>query len=144
MLRRYAVWLVGAFLAIPAVTVAVTGSAQAKSRGQPPSFAGLKSATTCIPGPVRLGETTSYHLRWDAAKDKRTRSRRIVYKVYQATASGGEDFSAPTYTTAPGATSFDTPKLPVEDTFYFVVRARDRAGNEDTNTVEHEGQNLCR
>jgi hypothetical protein len=50
----------------------------------------------------------------------------------------------PTYTTAPGATSFNTPMLPVfETTYYFVVRARDRHGNEDTNTFEHEGVNVC-
>jgi hypothetical protein len=24
-----------------------------------------------------------------------------------------------------------------------VVRARDKAGNEDSNTIEREGQNLC-
>jgi hypothetical protein len=30
--------------------------------------------------------------------------------------------------------SFDTPKLPSAETFYFVVRPRDRAGNEDSNT----------
>jgi hypothetical protein len=35
------------------------------------------------------------------------------------------------------------PKLPSTETFYFVVRARDGAGNEDSNTVEREGLNLC-
>jgi len=39
--------------------------------------------------------------------------------------------------------SFDTPKLPTVKTFYFVVRARDQADNEDPNTIEREGQNLC-
>ena len=57
--------------------------------------------------------------------------------------SGGEDFSVPTYTAAAGATSFDTPPLPADKTFYFVVRARDRAGNGDSNKVERQGQNLC-
>jgi hypothetical protein len=56
---------------------------------------------------------------------------------------GGEDFSAPTYTTRRGATTFDTPLLPTDQNFYFVVRARDRAGNEESNTIEQEGQNLC-
>jgi hypothetical protein len=109
----------------------------------PPTFAGLKSATTCIPGPVGGGRTTSYHLSWDPATDNRTPSRKIVYDVYQATAPGGEDFSVPTYTTAAGATSFDTPPLPTDKAFYFVVRARDRAGNSDSNKVERQGQNLC-
>jgi len=33
--------------------------------------------------------------------------------------------------------------LPVKETFYFVVRAVDRAGNVDSNPVEQQGQNLC-
>jgi hypothetical protein len=106
-------------------------------------FAGLRSATTCIPGPIRMGEDTSYYLQWNAAKERGTRSKKIVYNVYESTTPGGENFSTPTYTTAPGATSFETPKLPVEESFFFVVRARDPKGNEDLNTVEHEGQNLC-
>ena len=109
----------------------------------PPSFAGLKSATTCIPGPVGGGRTTSYNLSWDPATDNVSPSRRIVYDVYQAETSGGEDFSAPTYTTPAGATSFATPPLSADKHFYFVVRARDQAGNSDSNTVEREGQNLC-
>jgi len=109
----------------------------------PPSFAGLKSATTCIPGPVGGGRTTSYNLSWDPATDNVSPSRRIVYDVYQAETSGGEDFSAPTYTTPAGATSFATPPLSTDKHFYFVVRARDQAGNSDSNTVQREGQNLC-
>jgi hypothetical protein len=109
----------------------------------PPTFAGLKSATTCIPGPIGGGRTSRYHLRWNPATDNVTPSSKIVYDVYQARKSGGENFSTPTYTTAPGATSFDTPPLPADKTFYFVVRARDRAGNRDSNRVERRGANLC-
>ena len=90
-----------------------------------------------------MGQTTSYHLEWEPAKEQGVRSGTIVYNVYQSTTSGGEDFSKPTYTTSPGATSFDTPKLPVEESFFFVVRARDPQGKEDSNKVEREGQNLC-
>jgi hypothetical protein len=109
----------------------------------PPTFAGLQSATTCVPGPIGGGQTTSYTLRWGPATDNLTPSRRIVYDVYQATTSRGEDFSAPTYTTPPGATSFVTPPLPADKEVYFVVRARDKAGNRDSNTVERQGVNLC-
>ena len=127
-----------------AALLLLSAPAQAGRRDhRPPVFAGLKSATTCIPGPIGAGSTSSYHLAWDAAKDNVTPSAKIVYEIYQATKPGGENFSTPTYTTAPGTTSFDTPQLPTENTFYFVVRARDRAGNEDSNTVEREGQNLC-
>jgi len=109
----------------------------------PPTFAGIKSATTCIPGPIGGGRTSSYHLGWDAATDDVTPQKQIVYDVYQAEKAGGEDFSKPTYTTDPGATTFSTPQLASDKTFHFVVRARDEAGNRDSNKVEIEGQNLC-
>jgi hypothetical protein len=86
---------------------------------------------------------SAYTLRWDAASDNRTPAKKLVYHVYQASTSGGEDFSTPTYTTSAGATSFTTPALPVDTPVYFVVRARDKAGNEDANKVEREGQSLC-
>jgi hypothetical protein len=109
----------------------------------PPTFAGLNSAVTCIPGPIGGDRTASYNLSWDPANDDRTPTRRIVYDIYQAETAGGENYSAPTYTTSPGATSFTTPPLPSDKYFYFVVRARDQAGNSDSNTVERQGQNLC-
>jgi hypothetical protein len=66
-----------------------------------------------------------------------------VYEIYQATSPGGEDFAQPTYTSDPGATSFATPPLPDDVSYYFVVRARDAAGNRDRNRVERVGMNLC-
>ena len=98
---------------------------------------------TCLPGPIGPGRSSSYHLSWDPATDDFTPSSQIVYHIYQAATPGGEDFSTPTYTTARGAVSFDTPQLPSDQAVYFVVRARDRAGNEDTNTMERQGQNIC-
>jgi hypothetical protein len=132
-------------IVLTAAVLLVTSSPAAAKRNDhtPPMFAGLKSATTCIPGPIGGGRTVSYNLSWDPATDNVSPSRRIVYDVYQANKSGGEDFSAPTYTTPAGATSFTTQELPTDQLFYFVVRARDRAGNSDSNTVEREGQNLC-
>ena len=127
-----------------AVFLVASPTAVAKRRDHtPPTFAGLKSATTCVPGPIGGGRTTSYTLRWDAATDKVSPSSTIVYLVYQASAPGSEDFSAPTYTTAAGVTSFATLPLPVDKPVYFVVRAQDQAGNIDRNTVERQGQNLC-
>jgi len=121
----------------------IAGTEAKRNDVTPPTFAGLKSATTCIPGPIGGGRTTSYHLSWDPASDDVTPEKKIVYDIYQATSTGCEDFSTPTYTTAPGATSFATPPLPTDAQFYFVVRARDQAGNSDGNKVEREGQNLC-
>lgn len=127
-----------------ALSFVVSPPAEAKRADQiPPTFAGLKSATTCIPGPIGGGGTASYNLNWDPATDNVSSSRQIVYDVYQANTSRGEDFATPAYTTRAGATSFTTPPLPTDQNFYFVVRARDQAGNSDSNTVEREGQNLC-
>jgi hypothetical protein len=110
----------------------------------PPVFAGLVSAVTCIPGPSGgPTRTSSYRLTWTAATDESTPSGAIVYDVYQGNVPGGEDFTAPTYTTDPGAVAFSTPLLPDDRAYYFVVRARDRAGNRDRNLVERRGTNLC-
>jgi hypothetical protein len=142
--RASAPGIVGVLLLLIAtLLLSVSPPALAKRDTIPPTFAGLQSATTCTPGPIGGGRTGSYHLSWDPATDNRTPSGQILYDVYQATAPGAEDFSVPTYTTPAGATSFDTPQLPAEQTFYFVVRARDRAGNSDSNKVERQGQNLC-
>ena len=130
--------------AVALVLIAVQPSAaRTQTDEQPPKFAGLASATTCVPGPIGDGRTTSYTLRWEPASDNVTRSKKIVYDVYQASAPGGEDFAAPTYTTAAGVISFFTPPLPADSAVYFVVRARDKAGNRDSNMVERQGQNLC-
>jgi hypothetical protein len=132
-----------ALLVTVAVSLAISSPVGGKTRDEtPPTFAGLKSATTCVPGPIG-GATASYTLSWDPAADNLSPSKRIVYDVYQAENAGGEDFSSPSYTTRAGATSLATPELPADKTFYFVVRARDRAGNSDSNTVERQGVNLC-
>jgi hypothetical protein len=108
----------------------------------PPTFAGLKAAHMCFPG-LKVPETAAVKLSWEAATDGTTPSGEIVYNVYQATTSGGENYSAPTYTTAPGMTQFETPQLRTSEKHFFVVRARDKAGLEDSNTVEAEAQNIC-
>jgi hypothetical protein len=111
--------------------------------GTPPVFAGLTQATTCIPGPIGPGRSSPYQLRWTHATDDATPPSRIVYDIYQATSPGGENFTAPTYTSTPGATTFTTPLLPSDQSYYFVVRARDQAGNRASNTVERQGMNQC-
>jgi hypothetical protein len=121
------------------VTAAPPGGADTMA----PVFAGLESAFACTPGAQRPGQTTPFTLTWQPARDDRTPSSEIVYDVYLATAPGGEDYATPTWTTAPGATTFRTPGLASHGSFYFVVRARDTAGNEDRNTVERRGVDPC-
>jgi hypothetical protein len=108
-----------------------------------PTFAGLVRAFACTPGPQRPGQTTPYTLSWQAATDAVTPSSELVYDIYYATTPGGESFTAPSWTTAPGATSFRTPGLPSHGSAYFVVRARDAAGNEDANVRERPGLDPC-
>jgi hypothetical protein len=93
----------------------------------PPTFAGAASAT---PSP------NAVTLSWKAASDAVTPAAQIVYLVYQASSAGGERFATPSYTTPPGATSFTVGKLAINTKYYFVVRARDAAGNVDGNQVE--------
>jgi hypothetical protein len=109
----------------------------------PPRFGGIKAATACTPGPQRPGETTPFNLAWDAATDDATPSSQVVYDIYLGATPGSEDFNNPTWTTPPGATMYRRPGLPSHGTFYFVVRARDRAGHEDRNTVERRGVDPC-
>jgi hypothetical protein len=109
----------------------------------PPMFAGLKSAFACTPGPQRPGQVTRFHLSWDPATDNVTPSSQIVYDVYESDTQRGEKFSKPTWTTGPGVTAFFTPGLVSHGSFYFVVRARDRAGNEEHNRVERHGVDTC-
>jgi hypothetical protein len=109
----------------------------------PPTFAGLQEAFACTPGPQQPGQTTPYTLSWQPAGDDNTPSAQIRYDIYVASAPGAENFSAPTWTTPPGTTSYRTPGLPSHGSHYFVVRARDSAGNRDNNTVEKQGIDPC-
>ena len=114
--------------------------------GDVPTFAGLISATTCpspTPQPRLLPRPNSYTLVWMAASDPVTPSSQIVYDIFVATTPGAENYAQPSYTTAPGATSYVTQGLARTGPLYFVVRARNAAGHEDHNTVEREGIIQC-
>jgi hypothetical protein len=106
-------------------------------------FAGIVHAAACTPGPQRPGETSPYTLSWQAAVDNTTPAAEIVYDIYYSTTPGGEDFAHATWTSPPGVTSFRTPGLPSHGEAYFVVRARDSAGNEDGNAHEQPGVDPC-
>jgi hypothetical protein len=83
-------------------------------------------------------DTVSFEIGWWPAIDDDTDPDDIVYDVYQSRRPGEEDLSHPTYTSDPGALSLVTPDLPA-GTYYYVVRARDTAGNTDSNVIEVSG-----
>ena len=95
---------------------------------EPPLFDGATLAA-----PV---SATSIDLFWDDALDDQTESAGLVYKVFMATSSGAHDFSR-VFLVAPGQ-SFEVRVHGLEPAtrYYFVVRAEDAAGNQDTNRHE--------
>jgi YVTN family beta-propeller protein len=101
----------------------------------PPTFGGVESATAL--------SSTEIELQWSEATDDVTPSSNIVYLIYMATTSGGQNFATPTAMTAPGVTAYTVTGLIPNTTYYFVVRARDEAGNIDANTVEKESTTLA-
>lgn len=96
----------------------------------PPTFGGLASAT------VPAGAEDRIDLSWSPASDNRTAASSMVYLIYMTTSPGGENFASPGFTTQTGATSFSVTGLSPGTTYYFVVRARDEAGNTDSNRIE--------
>lgn len=95
----------------------------------PPVFGGLQTATAI--------DQTHVALAWSPATDQATTQASISYRVYTSTTPGGEVFSDPMLTTPAGATGTLLAGMQGGTTFYFVVRAVDAFGNEDTNTVEN-------
>ncbi len=93
-----------------------------------PTFGGGASAVTKSPGSVALA--------WAPASDDVSQASAISYLVYASKTSGGEDFQAPDVVTVAGATSATDSELGGDTLYYFVVRAKDQAGNVDTNTTE--------
>jgi hypothetical protein len=99
----------------------------------PPTFAGTTGAVVDM-----LARTV--HFTWAPATDDKTPQALIVYDVYQGGDPGGEDFKAPPLaSSSPGATDMLVTDLTPDTTLFWVVRARDQAGNHDANHVETRG-----
>jgi len=88
----------------------------------PPVFGGITSATAMEADII---------LEWPAAVE--STSTPVRYNIYQSTTPGGQSFSTPDYSTTD--LNYIVTNLDL-DTYYFVVRAEDSIGNEDTNTKE--------
>lgn len=94
----------------------------------PPTFNGLQSAL-----PI---STTQIDLSWNPASDNLTATANVVYQIYMATTPGGQNYASPSFTTAAGATSHSVTGLQPNTTYYFVVRATDSGGNQESNSIE--------
>jgi hypothetical protein len=101
--------------------------------GQPPSFDG---ASRALEEGLDSNGKARIRVFWPPGTDNITDIANIVYDVYQSTRSHLQKFEKPTYTSEPGASSMLVTGLEPGTRYYFVVRARDVAGNEDGNIKE--------
>lgn len=95
--------------------------------GVSPSFSGAKQA-------IATGQTIKLY--WFPATDNVTEPANIIYDIYEATEDRQQNFATPSYSSPPGAISFVVPSLQPNTKYYYVVRARDAAGNRDNNTIQ--------
>ncbi len=95
--------------------------------GVPPLFGGATQA---------IAQGQSITLYWAPATDNVTGGGSLLYDIYEATQDRGQDFSRPSYTTQPGQVTFAVSGLAPDTKHYYVVRARDAAGNRDSNTAQ--------
>jgi len=92
----------------------------------PPVFNGIKNLYKID------NEPNSLFLEWDTAYDP---SEPILYNVYQANQSGGQDYENPVNSSYEKCALISGLNLINED-YYFIVRAEDIWGNGETNTKE--------
>lgn len=96
--------------------------------GIAPTFDGLKFAQA---------DGTSIRLFWIPATDNVTEPENIIYDIWESLNSRRQNFDAPpSYSTDPGVASWLITDLEPGTAYYYVVRARDAAGNRDDNTTE--------
>jgi Fibronectin type III domain len=103
-------------------------SATTLNDSTPPTFGGITGVTNI--------SSTTLDLQWTAATDDHSAAADIVYDVYESATKGGEIYTKPTAVSAAGATTVTLSGLASNTLLYFVVRARDKAGNETTNIEE--------
>ncbi len=106
------------------VEQAVTTLADASA----PTFGGAEYALQTLDNEVLIV--------WTNAADDWSPLDAIGYRVYRATTSGAQDFNAPLAEVLDGVTRYLDDTVTLSATYFYVVRAFDEEGNEDTNTVE--------
>jgi len=89
---------------------------------------------------IETAGSQSIIISWPAATDNVSASNAIIYHIYKSDTSGNQDFSiAPDASTLKGETriKFALDSSYINNTeYFFVVRAEDEAGNEDSNVLE--------
>jgi hypothetical protein len=94
----------------------------------PPVHAGLEDAVAISASHVLIT--------WQIATDGSDPDLEAVYLIFKSTVSGSFDYAYPSHTSKPGETSYVISDLDPGTTYYFVVRAMDRAGNVAPNTTQ--------
>lgn len=94
---------------------------------QAPVFGGVSDRSR------RLSDTEAY-IEWDPATDNVTSSMSMVYLIYSSTSASAVFSSGVKFTSLPGGDAIWMQQLDPLTTYYYAVRARDAAGNVDTNT----------
>ncbi len=92
-----------------------------------PSFSGATAAYASSSGTATVV--------WHPASDDQAMGDELVYNLYVATSSGGQNFAAPDATITGATTAILSGLLPGE-TYYIIVRASDASSNSDVNTRE--------
>ncbi len=111
----------------------VSRSATTQEDTEPPEFVGADSAEP--------DEAAAVKLTWKPATDALSSAGAMIYVVYMGTTADDVDLEVPVAVSRPGATSIVVDKLPAPDTeYFFLVRARDAAGNFDDNEVIVSGK----
>lgn len=96
-----------------------------------PSFGGAISLSAVT--------TTSLLVNWDPAVSTTAAADELRYSVYLATTKGGEDFNAPAGVVT-AATSLALEGLTTGTDYFVVVRASDKVGHQEANTIEIHGK----
>jgi hypothetical protein len=100
-----------------------------------PTYAGTVGLLTA----ERLVGNTSTRLTWSQAQDNVTAAGALRYDIYYST-SQATVFSAGVKQTVTADTTVVIDNLTALQTYYFAVRARDEAGNRESNTVIKENK----
>jgi hypothetical protein len=114
--------------------VEVSAFTGATSDETPPAYDGVLIA--------EAQSATQIRLAWDLASDDQTPQGSIVYDVYQSLVLGDYNFNTPVQTSSPGEAFTFVNGLDPETEYFFVVRARDISGNQDSNLVQASAETM--